>query len=222
MRAHAPHLAAVLVSAALVILAGCDSDPVAPHDQLQLTPEEAAGQAGYLAWALVRMGPEFLQDPAGGAVIGRRDPDTLVFSGAITGACDIGFEDADGSPTTWNLATRAWLVTQPDAPLEFTPIAGSDAVVRVTLDLEAAIARPANVATISGSGTLGSGSLTTAFVLAIMEVPLSGWPTGGTLSASVAGHAIVVTFDGDQLVNATVDGRLFRVDLLTGEASFPD
>lgn len=222
MRAHAPRFAAILAVVALVALAGCDSDPVAPHDRLQLTPEDAAGQAGYLAWALVRLGPEFLQNPADGAVIGRRNPDSLVFSGAITGVCDIVFETSGGDLTTWDQAAHAWLTTLPDDPLRFTPIEDSEAVVQIALELGADIDRPAETATINGIGTVVSGSLTTGFELTDVVVPLSGWPSGGTMAASIGGHAVVVTFDGDNVVEATIDGQPFRVDLLTGEASFPD
>jgi len=207
-----------LAAATLLALAGCGSDPTAPQDRITLTPGEAAGQAGYLAWALARIGPEFLQDPAGGVFVPRRNPDTLVFTGAVTGSCEIRFETAGGDLTTWDLADRVYCSAYPDAPLMVTPLDDSEAAVLITFDMAADIDRvpEPDTATIDGTGYVYSGSLTTAYTLEDVVVPLSGWPAGGTLTADVGGLTVVIVFDGDDTVTATVDGREFSVSLVNG------
>ncbi len=217
LRMHAAaRTAAVLLALGLLALAGCSGDEsLAPQDELTLSRDDAAGQSGLVAWALARIGPEFLQDPAGGAQI-NRSPDQLVFTGRITGICEIVFRDAAGELTTWNLAATGRLTTLPGAPLSFTPFAGSGVAVTVVLDIAAAIEHDPDTALLTGGGSITAANLATVFTLDDVQVQASGWPAGGYLSLNLGGHTAVVAYGGGQTATITIGGATYTVDLETG------
>lgn len=222
LRSAGATLGLAALAIAVLALGGCSSDPTAPQDQVTITPADAAGQTGYLAWALTRIGPEFLQDPAGGVVIGsKRDPDELIFSGAITGSCEIHFADAVGALTTWDQAAHGHLLTAPALPLQFRPFGPSGVAIALGFEIEAEIDRAGGTANVHGAGTLSSGSLATAFTLADLAVALTGYPAGGTLTAVVGEHTAVVTFSGGETAICMVDGLTFSVNLVTGAVDVP-
>jgi len=214
-------LALAALATTILALGGCNSDPTAPQEQVTVTSADAAGQAGYLAWALTRIGPEFLQDPAGGVDISKRDPNELIFSGAITGSCEIHFADAVGALTTWDQAAYGHMLTAPALPLLFRPFGPAGATIALGFEIEAEIDRVGGTANVHGAGTLASGSLTTVFTLAAVEVALTGYPAGGTLTVVVGDHTAVVTFSGGATASCLVDGLTFSVNLITGAVVVP-
>ena len=196
-------------------LAGCSSDATAPQDRLTLSVADAAGQSGLLAWATTRIGPHFLKDPTLGAPVAKRTAGELVFSGAVTGSCAIAFTDVNGADTAWNLAAHGHMATGAE-PLRLFPNPGRDTWTALAFDLAADIARSPDVATIAGSGSVGSGPAATTFVLAAVTVPLTGYPGAGSMTLHVGGHVAVVTFNGTGSVACVVDGSPFTVNLATG------
>ncbi len=221
LRASGTTLGLAALAIAALALGGCNSDPTAPQDQVTITPADAAGQTGYLAWALTRVGPEFLQNPTGGVDISKRDPNELIFSGAITGSCEIHFADAVGAPTTWDQAAYGHLLTAPTLPLQFRPFGPSGIAIALGFEIEAEIDQVGDTANVHGAGTLASGSLATTFTLAAFEVALTGYPTGGTLTVVVGEHTAVATFSGGETAICMVDGLTFSVNLITGEVAVP-
>lgn len=207
-------LAAGLLLAAA--LAGCSSDATAPQDRLTLTVAEAAGQSGLIAWAAGRVAPHFLMDPAAGVPVAKR-ADTLDFSGQVTGTATIVFTDAGDAATTWNLATHGHLFTGAE-PLKLYPNAGLAAWIPFALDFTADIDRttPPGTATVAGSGSIGSGATASTFALAAVTVPLSGYPSTGTMTLHIGGHVAVITFNGAGSVPCLVDGTPFTVNLASG------
>jgi len=221
LRSTGTTLGLAALAMAVLALGGCGSDPTVPQDQVTVTPADAAGQTGYLVWALARIGPEFLQDPTLGVHISKRDPGNLVFSGAITGSCDIHFANGVGDPTTWDQAASGHMLTAPALPLQFRPFGPAGAALALGFEIEAEIDRAGGTANVHGTGTLASGPLTTTFTLAAVEVALAGYPAGGTLTTVIAGHTAVVTFTGGNTASGLVDGLTFTVNLATGEVTEP-
>jgi hypothetical protein len=221
LRSAGTNLGLAVLAIAVLALGGCDSDPTVPQDQVTVTTDDAAGQTGYLVWALARIGPQFLLDPAGGADISKRDPINLIFSGAITGSCDIHFANVAGTQTTWNQAASGHMFTAPTLPLQFRLFGSGSAALALAFDIEAEIDRAHGTANVHGTGTLASGHLATTFTLAAIKVALTGYPTDGTLTVVVGEHTAVVTFSGGETASCLVDGLTFSVNLITGEVAVP-
>ncbi len=220
--------AALLLAFGALALTGCESDPVAPHDpalSLTVTPDGAAQTAGAMSWLMTRVGQRFLGDPN---VNGPLWKTIYPLTGAIEGACDLTFTDNGGAEVPWNQATHASLTTITPLVLHgdtFDLAADYGMTFALAADINQT---PPRTATISGSGTLTMGSVTFAWLITRLVVPIGSYPTGGRLdlsSMSSGGpfgdpvHLATVTFTGGSTASVAAGGNTYALDLNTGETT---
>jgi len=225
-------IAALLLLTGGLMLAGCESDPVAPQDELPpLTEQEAAQQAAIVAVGLAKVGPELLKFSglkASPLELGVY-PYEFPSGGDITGSIILEYFDGgpEGDHSHWNDADYGLLyspegeVVNLALDLEF----GFEVNVDLTFDLAGIIDRAADTATVTGSGTYASGDETAGFTIPETDpVVLSGlstYPSGGMLMFNIDGIDLLVIYDGDHTAGvaigvAPVSFFSYWIDLDTG------
>lgn len=198
-------LAALLALAALLgLLAGCESDSVAPHDAIPaVTADDAAYQAGVVAYAVGRVGPYAVDAPAKA---------THTFTGefGLTGTVFVEF--AGG---------QSHMYTAEGAPLVYTTELGGQTMFDI--DLVGTVNVQAQTVTlVEGSGgTVTSGDYVVAFTTTGLVLGM-GYPDG-VLMVTAGSHSGVVTFDGTNVATIVVDdnGQTWTVNLDTGAVTRP-
>lgn len=213
-------LSALTVLALLGLVAGCESDAVAPQDQLPpLTAQDAAYQTGLVAAAITQIGPGLMQstNPTKQVV-------DLTWAGehGLTGTVHLDYRDGpDGAPAAAGEATWARLHTDAGEPVVFTvPDLGGQTMF--DLDVMANLDQEADQATIlSGSGgTMTSGGYVVTFALAGIVVGSGGYPLGGGMTITAGEHTAEVMFNGTNIVTMIVDSSAtYFIDLDTGEVT---
>jgi hypothetical protein len=213
------------------LLAGCGGDGgLAPHDELTLTRDEAAGQSGYLAWALAQVAPEFLDDPTDLIDIGKsadKDAYVMTFTGAIVGSCTIDFRTVTGGAAApWDQAGYGHFYTAPGEPLAFYPVDQGDdaAVIFLDFNLEAEITQGnPDVAVVTGLGSIGNSSFKTLFTLDGLVVEAGSYPGGGSMTVELGPYTAEIEFGGDPSHPSealmTLNGATYVIDLETGETT---
>ncbi len=208
----------LLLATAAWLFAGCSSDSTAPNDNLPpLEKADVAGQAGFLAVAMVDIAP------IGATYSGKAEGEyvyTFAAGDPIQGTVNLFFRDggASGSPSTPAQADWASASTPTGAPLSVTLVDGGLPWL-LSFALVSDIDRVNDTATVDGSGTLVVGNYTAAWTLAGLVVFSDGsttWPAEGTLTFTNEGITAVVTFDGDHTATVTVDGEVYTLDLNNG------
>jgi len=225
-------IAALLLLTGGLVLAGCESDPVAPKDELpQLTEQEAAQQAAIVAVGLAKVGPELLKFSglkAGPAELGVY-PYEFPSGGDITGSIMLEYFDGgpEGAHSHWNSADYGLLYSLADEEVTISLDIGIgvDVIVGMTFDLAGPIDQAADTATVTGSGTLTLGDMGTGFTIyesdPVVLSGLSAYPSGGMLIFNIDGIDLLVIYDGDKTAGVAIGvdplvAFSYMIDLDTG------
>ena len=215
----------VLFWASGLLVGGCESDAVAPQDELPaVTEAEAAQQAALVAVGIAKVGPELLRFQASKP----RDKELGVYSytfpegGDISGTVILEYFSggAGGFHSLKDDADYGWLYTPEgemvtvalDIPSKVEPI------FELTFDVQGDIDQVADTATVSGFGTLATGELSSGFTFTnLILTELSSYPDGGTFECVSGPITLVVEYDGDSTASVSVKGFIkYEIDLDTG------
>ena len=219
--------AGLLMTTAALWLGGCESDSVAPQDELPtMTQDDAAQQAGMVATGLHRLGPQLLRfNPAKGkddGIYTYEFPTEPYVTGMVTMEFFTG--GAGGTHVAYDEADYGMLYTDPgemlDITLEFP--GGIEVGLGLELDVAGDIDQVAGTADVSGGGHLYTDLFDTGFDFEDVVVTRDpeGYPESGTLTLTNGPWEAVVTFDGDDSAVISFGGDdLFVVDLDTGQVS---
>lgn len=223
MRLSCVLLLALAVSA-MLLLSGCESDSVVPHENLPaVTQDDAAQQAALVAMAVSQVGPEIVRFDgvvAGAKALGvytHEFPPGADVQGIIT------LEYFDGGPggvhSSWEDTDYALLYTVGDEGV--TVALGPGGGLGLTFNLTAAVDRPADTATVSGSGTFVSGENTALFSFSeVVVTAVSSYPSGGSMGFTAGSYDLVVSFDGDKTAVILVDDvATYIIDLEDGSVT---
>jgi hypothetical protein len=208
-------LAALTVFGLLV--GGCESDSVAPQDELPaLSKDAAANQAALAATVLASVAPEIVRYDGP-----TKEAYSYNFLGVegVTGTVNLEYWTGgiDGTPATFEVGdhARLWTPGLMGVVLE-TETGGS---VSVTFDIHAQVVQATETATImvGSDGTFTSGDYVTNFNLVNLVVTDSDYPTSGSMEVSAGGFDMIVAFDGDHTALLSIDGEgTWIVDLDDG------
>ncbi len=215
----------ILVLVCGLLINGCESDSVAPHDELpQLTEKEAAQQAALVAVGIAKVGPELLKfdgPKSGGKDLGIY-PYTFPEGGDVTGSIVLEYftGGAGGTHSLWDAADYGLLYTPEAEVLTIAMDLGGGLVpiFELSFDLHGDINQTADTATVSGIGTFTTGDDSSDFTLTdVVLTDVSSYPTSGTMGFLVDDIDLVVTYDGSQYATVTVlGGDTYEIDLDTG------
>jgi hypothetical protein len=212
----------VLLLACGLAVGGCESDAVAPQDELpEITEADAVQQAALVAVGVATVGPEILRFQ----VPKPRDKDLGVYiyefpvGGDISGKVILEYF-ADGLPSLKKDADYGKLYTPKGklVVIELEMPGGAKPVFELGFALEGDIDQDADTATVSGGGTLTSGERSGDFSFTdLILTQLSSYPNGGILEFSAGLFDLVVKYDGDDTANVYVDDVIkYEIDLDTG------
>ncbi len=212
--------ALVLMLGASFWLTGCESDSVAPHDQLPaLNSEDVAYQAAAVGAAASRVLPQIV-DFSGTD----KTEYTYTFpseGSQVTGSVYFDFRNggAEGASADYDVATWCRMNTATDAPLIFAVGAGGS--VELDFNIFADIVQATHTATLlDGSvGTFTGGDYIATFAFdGVVVTAGDDYPSGGTMTFVSGGHVLVVTYDGDETATISLDDvETWIVNLETGE-----
>lgn len=184
----------VLGAAGVFALGGCgDDDGVTPNEQPEITAEDAAGQAAFVAVSLM----EVLDELASKVVPSVR---------YVAEDCVYG--------SYWKDSDHVWTDAENYLTLDFdcNGVQDEENNGEVTFD----IVKLVDMA--NGDGTLVIGSVEITFVLANVELDPGNFPVGGTLTVSTGGHTAVVQFYANHTADVTVDGgQTWNINLSNGD-----
>ena len=199
-------------------LTGCESDTVAPHENLpELTSEDVAYQTAAMGSAASRILPQLVEfSPAT-----TKNQYSYEFDGdPVTGTVFFDFRmgSANGAEAPYSTATWGRMFTGLDATLSFAVGVGGS--VEVAFDIMASIVPETHTATIldgsGGSFTAGDYGATFTFSNLIVQAG-ADYPLGGTMTFVSAGHTMTLGFDGTNIATITFNGVLsWTVNLDTG------
>lgn len=219
----------ILLLGVCLIWGGCESDSVAPDDEVPaLTERDVAQQAALVAVGISKMGPEILNFSGKKP----RDKDDVVgiypytFEGEdITGSVILEYftGGAEGVHCPWGEADYGLVYTTDD---EMVSVAvelpgGAEPQFGLTFNLFGPIDRAADTAEVAGSGVFSSAVYTNDFTIPV-ESPViltavSSYPDGGVIHFTVGAISLVVTYDGDITAGVEVAGVLtYEINLDTG------
>ncbi len=188
-------------------LTGCESDTVAPHDNLpELTPEDVAYQAGALATASGRFLPQLVEFSGTD-----KTEYTYTFPAQgsdVTGTVHFDFRlgGADGSSADFDAADWGHMYTGIDSPLSFAVGAGGN--VELKFSILADIVQATQTATLleGSAGTFVGGDYLAVFSFdGVVITAGEGYPSAGIITFISSGHVLVVTFDGDETATISLD-----------------
>ena len=197
----------VLLPGSLVLI-GCESDSVAPHDQTpELSEENVAYQTAIVAMAVAEIGPQVLDfAPA---------KNVYIFSfedyDHISGEVEIDFRagGADGTPATPDVADYAHLYTVGESSLTLIYGDYTDSAMDLTVDIMTDLDQEAGTATVlTGSGgTMVTGIYSGTYSIDDLVISRSNdYPLSGSISFTTGSHTQVATFDGTVIAVISVDG----------------
>ena len=181
-------LLTTMMLAALLGLVGCSDDPVTPHEDTELTPDDVAHQTGFIIYSMVELLPTM---------------STKAFPSEQTLAGFAGsyWQDSDPDDHVW---------TDADHLLSWTP-EGFEIAIDVAFDLF----EVGGLA--SGTGRLTANALDASFTLTDVDVPSAGnYPDSGTVLVSSGGIAAMVTFLGGPTAQVQIATQTWTVDLTDG------
>jgi len=211
-------LQAILLVVVLLTVNGCDSDPVAPHDDPPtLSVEDTAYQTGMVALAALVVGPALLN----GEVTKKGPAEIIEFDNedGIVGTAHLEYflGGPKGDPSTSEAADYAHLYTGEGMPLMVELGLGGGA--SFSFDLEGDIDQENKAAVINGSGYFQSGPHMSHFEINDMPVDnVSDYPNAGTIVFLGLLYEITAYCDGTYLaVLEVTNGPAFWLDLDTGD-----
>lgn len=216
----------VLLLASGLAMTGCESDPVAPHDELPaLTPEGAAQQAGVMASGLAQTSPQLFYT--------LKNAYTYSFVGidAIDGTVYLEFRDGGEEGTLEGIAPNAadwgWIYTAADEPLDFMieVVAGSPGHVYLSFDIKGDIDQPTHTATLleGSGGSYVAGEYTGTFDFSGVVVTQGADSPTGTMTVQTNDYVVTVVYDGDSTALLTIaDVGSWLVDLDDGTLTAAD
>lgn len=175
-------------------LIGCSSDdPVTPHEEDEVTAEDVAHQAGYLAYAV----SEVLQD------FDKAVPELQTMVTPLSGQY---MRDAGAGSTRY--------YTTGDQELVWTP-EGFDLMVAVVFDITVTDGMPD---TADGEGALHAGNLIVTFDLDGVGLAAGGAPVSGTMLVASGGISATVTF-APGTATVQIGTQTWTVDMTDGTVS---
>lgn len=201
-----------------LLAGGCDSDSVAPQDEIPaLTQDGAATQAALVATVLASAAPEIVRFDPGSA----KEAYSYNFVGVegVTGMVNLEYWTGgiDGTPAAFDVGDHARLWT-PDL-LGVVLVTEAGGSVSVTFDIHAQVVQATDTATImvGSDGTFTSGDYVTNFNIVNLVVTDSDYPTSGSIEVTAGGFDMTVAFDGDHTALLSIDGEgTWIVDLDDG------
>lgn len=181
----------VLGAFCLYAVSGCsDDDGVTPNEELEITAEDAAQQAAFVAVSLM----EVLDDLSSkDAALESVDEDCVYGS--------YWREDLH----VWTEGTHVVTV---DFDCDGTADDENNGIV--TFD----ITKTGDQA--NGSGGMDLGSVDLSFTLTAVELYPSNYPAGGTILVDTSGYTATITFYADHTADVTVGSRTWAIDLSDG------
>ncbi len=213
-------LPVVALLALLAALAGCESDAVAPQDQLPPpSRQDTAIQSGMVAYAISEIGPRIMAPAGPNKVV-----EHITWTGehGLTGTVHIDYRlGPDGTPAAGDVATWAHLFTDAGAPVIYT-VPGLGGQTMFDLDVTATLDQVLDQATIlAGSGgTMTSGDTVVTFEMLGIVVGSGGYPLAGGLTITSGAHVAEVMFNGTNMVTMIVDSAdTYFINLDTGEVT---
>jgi hypothetical protein len=221
----------ILLLGLILLVGGCESDAVAPQDELpQPTEEEAVQQAALVAAGIAKSSPLLLE------YNGKKDlgmyPYTFPPGGDISGSVVLEYFDggSDGEPSHWNDADygRMYSVDDPETDdLEGVSVSlelpgGLEPLFEVIFILEGPIDRAADTAELFGAGSLSMGGSPVGWTIpetapAVIS-GLSNYPTGGLVNFVIGSFELNVQYDGDHTAYVYVgdaEEPTYEIDLDT-------
>ena len=188
-------------------LTGCESDTVAPHDNLpELTNEDKAYQAAAMGAAAGRVLPQIVE------YTGNKNEYTYNFPSQgsdVTGTIYFDFRmgSATGAPAAYDAATWGNMYSAVDEPISFA--VGQGGSVEVDFNIIASLVQETHTATLlegsAGTFTAGDYSATFAFDGVVVTAGES-YPSGGIMTFVSGGTVLIVTFDGDNTATISLNG----------------
>lgn len=191
-----------------LFLAGCESDSVAPNEELPaLTNDEKAGQSAAMASAAAHVLPELVRFTPGPNK--NEYSYTIYEEGVVEGMVYFDFRlgGADGAPAAYNGADWARMNTADGMPIIFH--VGIGGMVYLDFDITASLVQATNTATLldGSGGTFTAGQYVATFSFSNVEVTAGdNYPAGGTMTFVTGGTTLLVTFDGDDTAVIALDG----------------
>jgi hypothetical protein len=220
----------ILLLGFCLLQGGCESDSVAPNDDLpQLTEREAAQRVALVATGISKVGPQVLSFNGKKS----RDKDDVVGvypydfpeGGDITGSIvlEYFFGGAGGTHVHWDDADYGLLYTPKGVTVSVALDLGGGVgpIFGLTFDLHGDIDRAEDTAEVAGSGTFSTGGSSNGFTIPdtdpIVLTGVSSYPTGGEILFSADGFNLSVEYEGDHIVDVTIgDVVSYTIDLNTG------
>lgn len=217
-------IAVILLLAGALLLAGCESDSVAPQDEIpSLSERDVAQQAGVVATILAKVSPEIIRfQPSKAAKELGVYPYDFSDTPQVTGLVTLEFFSGGpgGTYVAHDAADFGLLYTDPGEMLHVeVPLVEEVSVeFDLGLNLEGYLDQEAGSAVVSGAGTFVSGYHPGSFTLTGLGVSENGlYPTAGTLMFTAADWTMNVVFDGDETAVILLDGvPLYVVNMVTG------
>lgn len=220
----------ILLLGVCLVWGGCESDSVAPDDQVPaLTERDAAQQAALIAVGITKVGPQILNFSGKKP----RDKDDVVGvydypfppGGDITGSVILEYftGGAEGVHCPWDEADYGLLYT-PEGEMVFVAVelpGGAVPQFELIFSLYGPIDRAADTAEVAGSGTFTSVVYSNDFTIPeaapIILTAVSSYPDGGVFHFTVGAISLVVTYDGSSTAGVEVAEVLtYEIDLDTG------
>ncbi len=199
-------------------LTGCESDTVAPHDELpEVSSEDAAYQAAAMASAAGQFLPQLVEYNGTD-----KNEYSYTFPGdsAVSGTIlfDFRMGSADGAPAPYDTATWGKIYTDAGENISFA--VGLGGSIDLKFSIAADITRDPDTATLleGSGGTFTSGDYTAVFSFADLVVIRDGdYPAAGSMTFLSGNYSVTVTFDGSNIAVLTiVDGSSWSVNLDDG------
>jgi len=220
-------VALLACGAALLLVAGCESDSVAPDDDVPaLSRDDVAQRTALMAVAMAELGPRIVTFVPGKAKEVGVYPYTFPPGAAVQGGVTLEFFSggSGGTHVAYDQADYGELYTAPGEPLHAEIPLGSDAtaVFDVTLDLSGSIDQQNSSAVVSGSGSFSSGPWPGTFTFFGLHVAASSvYPTSGNLNFSGGAWTLSAAYDGSgTAVISEMGTDLYVVDLETGTIEY--
>lgn len=221
----------ILLLGFCLLLAGCESDSVAPNEQLPaLTEKGAAQQAALVAVGISKAAPELLKFSGKKP----RDKDLGIYTydfpegGDISGSIMLEYFDGgpEGDHSTWNDADYGLLYTTGGEVVSVElELEGAEPVFGLKFDLHGDIDHPTDTAAVAGTGSFTTGASSNSFMIEdsdpVILHSVSTYPEeGGSFFYSADEFDLIVVYNGDDtalVAHASApEVAIYIIDLDTG------
>ncbi|MBU0741288.1 hypothetical protein KKG45_11675 [bacterium] len=182
-----------LSAIAIFALGGCSDDAVTPHDNPEITAEDAAYQGAAVTVAMVQV----LEELSDKAVASER----FVAEDYVYGSF---WEDSD--PDRVYTDSEHFLTVDFDGPPQ-----DDDSNAEVTFDVTAATGLA------NGTGALDIGGVDITFTVNDVLLDTGNYPVGGQMIVSTSGHTATIEFFPGHTATVTVGAEVWNIDLDDGD-----